>query len=93
MEFIKNIYNYFKNLPFSSSGKLENLSNFAQNSETVQNINSVVNILFKYGAIIAFICALIWVIKEFDILTKIYEGFMTIFWGILLVAVFIIAMS
>ena len=93
MKFLENIINYFKNIPFSSGGKLDDLRNIAQNFETVQNVNSTVNTIVKYGLIIGLIVFIIWIIWETELLQRIYEGFMVLFWTIVFLVFFFAAMA
>lgn len=93
MKFIEDIINYFKNIPFSSGGKLDDLRNIAQNSETVQGINSTVNTVVKYGLIIGLIIFVIWIVWETELLQRIYEGFMVLFWTIVFLIFFFVAMA
>jgi hypothetical protein len=93
MKFLENIINYFKNIPFSSGGKLDDLRNIAQNSETVYNINSTVNTVVKYGLIIGLIVFIIWIIWETELLQRVYEGFMVMFWTIVFLIFFFVAMA
>ena len=97
MKFIKNIINYvidyFRNIEFSSGGKLEEWLNTPQNSQAVQNVNSVVNVIFKYGAIIGAIIFVIWIVRETDLIYKIHEWFLNVIWLIALLAFFFVAMA
>lgn len=93
MKFIEDIINYFKNIPFSSGGKLDDLRNIAQNSETVQNVNSTVNTIVKYGLIIGLIVFVIWIVWETELLQRIYEGFMVMFWTVVFLIFFFVAMA
>ena len=93
MKFIEDIINYFKNIPFSSGGKLDDLRNIAQNSETVQNVNSIVNTIVKYGLIIGLIVFVIWIVWETELLQRIYEGFMVMFWTVVFLVFFFVAMA
>ena len=80
-------------MPFSSGGKLDDLRNIAQNSETVQNVNSTVNTIVKYGLIIGLIVFIIWIIWETELLQRIYEGFMVMFWTVVFLIFFFVAMA
>lgn len=97
MEFLKGIkdylVDYFSNIEFSSSGRLKEWSTAAQNSSTVQNVNSVVSVIFKYGLIIGAIIFVVWVIWESEIFRKIYEGFMVMFWTVVFLIFFFVAMA
>ena len=97
MEFVKNIINYvidyFKNIEFSSGGKLEEWLNTPHDSQAVQNVNSVVNVVFKYGAIIAAVVFIVWIIWETELLNKIYEWFMNAVWLIAILTFFFVAMA
>lgn len=93
MKFIEDILDYFKNIPFSSGGKLDHLKNIAENSETVQNVNTTVNLVVKYGLIIGLIVFVVWIIWETELLQKIYEGFMVMFWTIVFLIFFFVAMA
>ena len=93
MKFLENIINYFKNMPFSSGGKLDHLREISQNSETVQNVNSTVNTVVKYGLIIGLIIFVIWLVWETELLQRIYEGFMVMFWTIVFLIFFFVAMA
>jgi hypothetical protein len=93
MKFWNEIVHYFKNIPFSSGGKLDDLKNITQNSETVQNVNSTVNMVVKYGLIIGLIVFVVWIIWETELLQRIYEGFMVMFWTIVFLIFFFVAMA
>lgn len=97
MEFIKNVINYvvdyFRNIEFSSGGKLDKWLNTPHNSQAVQNVNSVVNVIFKYGAIIGAIIFIIWIVRETELLSKIHEWFLNAVWLIVLLAFFFVAMA
>ena len=72
MKFLKSVIdyviNYFKNIEFSSGGKLEEWLNTPHNSQAVQNVNSVVNVIFKYGAIIGTVIFIIWIVRETELI-------------------------
>jgi len=93
MKFIEDIIDYFKNMPFSSGGKLDHLREISQKSETVQGVNSTVNMVVKYGLIIGLIVFIVWIIWETELLQKIYEGLMVMFWTIVFLIFFFVAMA
>ena len=97
MEFIKNIINYvidyFRNIEFRSGGKLEEWLNTPHNSQAVQSVNSVINVIFKYGAIIGAIIFVIWIVRETDLIYKIHEWFLNAVWLIALLTFFFVAMA